>query len=51
MEKTYGIEIPLGNNPRVKKVAIQIAKKYGVNELNKIVKKNFVTYDEVIQSI
>ena len=50
-DKKYGIEIPLGSGPKVKKAAIKIAKQFGIKELDKIVKKNFVTYNEVLESI
>lgn len=51
LKKAYGVDIPFGASSKVTQCAIKIAKKFGIEELNKIVKKNFANYDEVLKSI
>ena len=45
--KKYGLEIPYGASGKVTEFAKKFVKKYGFDELNKIVKKNFANYKEL----
>lgn len=47
MSKKYGMQIPHGASGKVTEFAKQFLKKYGFDELDKIVKKNFVNYEEL----
>ncbi len=49
INKKYGVEIPFGAAPKVTEFAKQFLNKFGKDELDKIVKKNFANYDEVVQ--
>ena len=45
--KKYGIKIPYGASNKVTEFAKKFVKKYGFDELDKIVKKNFANYKEL----
>ena len=47
LSKKYKMEIPHGASGKVTQFAKQFIKKYGFDELDKIVKKNFVNYEEL----
>ena len=47
LNKKYGVKIPYGASTKVTKFAKDFVKKFGIKELNKIVKKNFVNYEEL----
>ena len=47
ISKKYGVEIPHGASGKVTEFAKQFLKKYGFDELDKIVKKNFANYEEL----
>ena len=47
ISKKYKMEIPHGASGKVTEFAKQFVKKYGFNELDKIVKKNFANYEEL----
>lgn len=47
MSKKYGMKIPHGASGKVTQFAKQFIKKYGFDELDKIVKKNFANYEEL----
>jgi len=49
--KKYNLTLPFGANDVVVRFAIKFAKKYGIKELDKIVKKNFKTYNTVLESL
>lgn len=48
LSKKYKMTIPFGASKKVTQFAKNFVKKYGVKELDKIAKKNFATYREVI---
>ena len=45
--KKYGLEIPFGASKKVTEFAKKFVEKYGFDELDKIVKKNFANYKEL----
>ena len=45
--KKYGLEIPYGASGKVTEFAKKFVEKYGFDELDKIVKKNFANYKEL----
>ena len=45
--KKYGVEIPYGASKKVTEFAKKFAEKYGYDEVDKIVKKNFANYKEL----
>ena len=47
LSKKYGMEIPYGASKKVTEFAKKFVKKYGFDELDKIVKKNFANYKEL----
>ncbi len=47
LSEKYKIEIPYGANDYVDKIAIDVAKQYGIDELSKLVKLNFKNYQRV----
>ncbi len=47
INKRYNVKIPLGAGPKVNAFAKKFIDKFGIDEFNKIVKKNFKNYDEV----
>ena len=47
MSKKYGMEIPHGASGKVTEFAKKFIRKYGFDELDKIVKKNFANYEEL----
>ena len=47
-KKTYGLEIPFGASSKVTEFAINFVKKHSKEELDKIIKKNFKNYLEVL---
>ncbi len=47
LNKKYKTNIPFGASNIVDKFASNFVKKYGIKELDKIVKKNFVNYDKL----
>jgi len=48
LEEQYGMEFPLGASKRVTEFAKTFKEKYGIEELEKIAKKNFANFSEVI---
>lgn len=48
LNKKYGVKIPFGANEKVTDFAKRLIKKIGREEFDKIVKRNFKNYDEVI---
>ena len=48
LSETYQMEFPFGASKRVTKFAKEFLEKYGVEEFNKIAKKNFANYNEVL---
>lgn len=51
LNKKYKVDIPFGGASLVDDFAIKFTKKYGLKELNNIVKKNFKNYQRVIEKI
>jgi len=51
LSEHYGVEIPFGASQAVEDFAVKFAKKFGIKELNKIVKQNFVTYKKVLERL
>lgn len=49
LSKKYKMEIPFGASKQVTEFAKKFIKKFGITELNKIVKKNFANYKELIK--
>lgn len=49
--KKYGLVIPFGASKKVTAMAISFVNKYDLNELNKIIKKNFKNYLEVLDKL
>ena len=47
LSKKYKMEIPYGASKKVTEFAKKFAKKYGYKELDKVVKKNFVNYEDL----
>ncbi len=47
LSKKYKMDIPYGASKKVTEFAKKFAKKYGFKELDKIVKKNFVNYEDL----
>lgn len=47
LSKKYGMEIPYGASKKVTEFAKKFVKKYGFDELDKVVKKNFANYKEL----
>ena len=47
IKKKYGLEIPYGASGKVTEFARKFVEKYGFDELDKIVKKNFANYKEL----
>ena len=47
LSKKYGMEIPYGASKKVTEFAKKFVEKYGINELDKVVKKNFVNYKDL----
>ena len=47
ISKKYGMKIPYGASNKVTEFAKKFVKKYGFDELDKIVKKNFANYKEL----
>ena len=48
IENKYGMKFPFGASSQVDAFAKKFISKYGIEEFNKIVKKNFANYDEAI---
>lgn len=48
LEEKYGMSIPLGASGKVTEFAKRFIKKHGIKELNKIAKKNFANYKEIV---
>lgn len=49
LSKKYKMDIPFGAGSKIKTFSKKFIKAYGLDEFNKIVKKNFVTYNEIIK--
>lgn len=49
INKKYKVHIPLGSGVKVDEFAKKYVKKYGMNELEKIVKKNFANYKRLFE--
>ena len=49
LESEYGMEIPFGASKKVDEFAKEFVKKHGVDEFNKIAKKNFANYSKVFE--
>ncbi|HKL72639.1 MAG TPA: ribonuclease HIII [Candidatus Onthovivens sp.] len=47
INKTYSVRVPLGASSKVKSFATAFTKKFGLNELTKICKTNFITFEEI----
>lgn len=47
--KKYNVNIPLGASKKVDEFALEFIKKYGINELEKIIKKKFVNYENLLK--
>lgn len=47
LSKKYDMKIPYGASAKVTEFAKEFVKKFGLTELNKVVKKNFVNYKEL----
>ena len=50
LEEKYGIKIPLGAHKNVDDFAKKFIKKFGLEEFDKIAKKNFANYSEAVSS-
>lgn len=48
LSQKYKMSIPFGAGTKIKAFSKKFIKAYGLDEFNKIVKKNFVTYNEII---
>ena len=51
LEKKYKMPFPFGANADVNKFSLKFIKKYGLDEFNKIAKKHFANYKEIIDSL
>ena len=51
LSKKYGMEIPYGASKKVTEFAKKFVDKYGYDELDKVVKKNFVNYKDLTKLI
>lgn len=49
LSEKYKMDIPFGAGTKIKTFSKKFIKAYGLDEFNKIVKKNFVTYNEIIE--
>lgn len=49
LSEKYKMDIPFGASTKVNNFAKKFIKTYGIDELNKIVKKNFANYKEIIE--
>lgn len=49
LSKKYKMEIPFGASAQVTEFAKKFIKKFGIAELNKIVKKNFANYKQLVK--
>ena len=49
LEEKYGMKIPLGASSKVTEFGKKFMKKFGQQELDKIVKKNFANYKEITE--
>lgn len=50
LSEKYGMKIPYGASQKVTEFAKEFVKKFGIAEFNKICKKNFINYKEVIEA-
>ena len=48
LDKKYKINIPFGASSKVNEFATKFIKKYGIEEFNKIAKRNFANYKEIL---
>lgn len=51
LSKKYGMEFPHGSSSRVDKFAKNFTKKFGLAELRKVVKTNFINYQKIIEDL
>ena len=51
LESKYGIKFPFGASNKVDEFAVKFIKKFGLQEFNKIAKKNFANYSEAISNL
>ena len=51
LSKKYGLEFPHGSSTRVDKFAANFTKKFGLAELRKVVKTNFINYQKIIEDL
>ena len=51
LSKKYKMDIPYGASKKVTEFAKKFVEKYGFDELDKIVKKNFANYRELTKLI
>lgn len=51
LSKKYGVNFPYGSSTRVDKFARDFKEKFGLAELRKVVKSNFVNYDKLIEDL
>lgn len=51
LEEKYHLSFPFGAGSITNSFAIKFIDKYGINEFNKLVKKNFINYKEIISSL
>lgn len=51
LESKYGVKIPFGASSKVDEFSSKFIKKFGLQEFNKIAKKNFANYSEAISNL
>ena len=51
LEEKYSMKIPFGASKKVNEFAKEFIKKFGQQEFDKNVKKNFANYDEVLNEL
>jgi ribonuclease HIII len=49
LENKYGLKFPLGAGKKVDKFSNEFINKFGIKEFEKIAKKNFANYREVLE--
>ena len=51
MSRKYGMDFPHGSSSKVDKFAQEFIKKFGVAELRKVAKTNFINYQKIIEDL